>query len=117
MPLPGGRPQPSNTFSSTGVIASANRIEGKASVISIVRDRTRSVFPPKKPEIKPTVIPIIVAKRVALNAIVREVRAPKTNRRNTSRPVLGSTPNQCIPDTPPNLPSGFVPKSGSNVSG
>ena len=94
MPFPGGNPQPSKTFSNTGVIAKANKIDGKAKVISILLDRTKSVLPPKNPEINPTIIPITVATRVAVNAIVSDVLAPKTNLKNTSRPVLGSTPNQ-----------------------
>ena len=76
MPFPGGKPQPSKTFSRTGVIANANKIDGNASVISMVRDKAKSVLPPKKPEIKPITIPITVATKVAVNAIVKDVLAP-----------------------------------------
>src|SRR5699024_5099849 len=45
----------------------------------------------------------------------RETRAPWTTSEKRSRPVPGSTPNQCCALTPPSAPSGEV--SGPSASG
>ena len=94
VPFPCLKPIPSNKFSNTGVTARANKIDGNAKTISIVRDKNKSTFPPKNPAISPIITPNKVAKIVAVKAISSEVRAPNANRRNMSRPVRGSTPNQ-----------------------
>ncbi|CAB4677213.1 unannotated protein [freshwater metagenome] len=61
--------------------------------------------------------PITVAITVAISAIESDVRAPNTKRRKISRPVRGSTPNQCCVEIPPNEPIGIAPISASRVSG
>ncbi len=54
----------------------------------------------------PSTVPTITENAVASVATSSEVVVPATIRENTSRPVPGSTPNQCEALMPPRVPKG-----------
>ena len=55
---------------------------------SITRCMKRSIFPPKKPDTRPYVTPIIKSIKVATMAIKREIRIPTITRFAKLRPRL-----------------------------
>ncbi len=58
------------------------------------RIRTVSVPPARYPDTAPIVVPMMIAKAIAANPIVSDVRAPYTTRLYTSR-KLPSVPKMC----------------------
>ena len=77
---------------------------------SVMRIRIVSAHLPKKPEIRPTVIPMDNATATAPTPTIIEVRAPKATRAQTSRPT-SSVPRRCP------FPGGCLTLSKSIYSG
>ena len=70
-----------------------------------------SVQPPVYPATMPMTVPIATVMRVALVAMTREIRRPKSSWAPISRPVPHSTPRGWAQLMPPIAPSGLPPRS------
>ncbi len=74
--------------------------------MSAAREMEKSAQAPRKPEIRPSTVPMTTATSVALIATMSENVSPSTTRDSVSRPVPGSTPSGCVHEMPPNGPIG-----------
>jgi hypothetical protein len=72
---------------------------GKAKTTSVIRIRTSSTQPPKKPATRPTTVPIKAVTVMSNRPTGTDSLAPYRTREVTSRPA-GSVPSQCADEGP-----------------
>ena len=77
------------------MMVNSNRRPGKAIQASTIRWRTRSIFPPTKPEVPPTSTETTTPSAVADSPENSEILAPYINRLRKSRPMW-SVPSRYV---------------------
>ena len=71
---------------STATKAIASNSAGSVNMTSVKRIKMKSIAPPKKPEARPMVTPMVIVTTIAATPTISEMRAPKMIRESTSRP-------------------------------